>query len=110
MANSAPYEVNVSFSDDEAFAFCISFAMADETDFPFEDYAVEYSVRREGSDRISLTEDNGISISAPVVIFDAGNSPLRKGEYNHGCRIRHLTTGNIYQVFTGSVTIGEGEF
>jgi len=110
MANVSPYEVNATFSDDEAFAFCVSFEMADGTPFPFDDYDIEYSVRQGGGTRLSLTQSDGITVTAPAVSFDGGNSPLRKGSYDHGCRLRHIATGRYLQLFTGTVTIGEGDF
>lgn len=106
----APYEVIASFTDDEALTFCLSFEMADGTAFPFDEYETEYAIRKGGAVRLHLTEGAGIIITAPVITINAGNSPLRRGEYEHGLRIKHRVTGQYLQVFTGPLTIGEGEF
>lgn len=110
MANSAPYEVNVTGTDDEAFVFTIPFENSDGTAFPFAEYEIEYSVKKGGSPRLLLTQGDGITIADSVVTFDGGNSPLSVGEYAHGCRIRNIESGKFFQVFDGSVTISEGNF
>lgn len=110
MANSAPYEVNVSGSDDETFMFSIPFETEDGSAFPFTDYAIDYAVSsRHGRDLV-LTEGSGITIAAPVVTFRAERGRLRRGVYEHGCRLRNLVTGDEFQVFDGTVTISEGNF
>lgn len=110
MSNSAPYEVNVTGTDDETFAFSIPFENSDGTAFPFADYEIEYSVRKGGSVRLHLTQGAGIDIQPPAVTFKAARGSLKEGEYSHGCRIRHVSTGEEFQVFDGSVTISEGNF
>lgn len=109
MAN-APYEVNVSGTDDETFLFAIPFEQEDGTAFPFESYSIEYVVTKGGGQRLFLTLGNGITVNAPDVVFRAARGSLRNGEYQHGCRIKHLTTGDEFQVFDGTVSIGEGNF
>jgi hypothetical protein len=109
MAN-APYEVNVSGTDDETFAFTVEFEMTDESGFPFADYAIEYAVTRRGSTVLRLTQGNGITVETPTIEFRAPRGALCAGQYEHGCRIRHLSSGDQFQVFNGSVTINEGSF
>lgn len=109
MAN-APYEVNVSGTDDETFLFAIPFENEDGTAFPFDSYAIEYVVAKSGHRLLHLTQENGISIDGEDVVFRADRGSLRKGEYQHGCRIKHLITGDEFQVFDGAVVIGEGHF
>lgn len=110
MANSAPYEVNVTGTDDETYAFSVPFENADGSAFPFSDFAIEYSVAQCGSPVLSLTQGNGITVVGSSVTFKAARGSLKVGEYQHGCRIRHKTTGDETQVFDGSVTITEGNF
>lgn len=106
MANVAPYEVTVTGTDDETFAFVIPFANEDGTAFPFATYAIEYAV----AGYMSLAEGAGITVTAPNVTFKAAAGTLKPGIYSHGCRLRHLTTGEYIQVFDGTVTIAEGNF
>jgi hypothetical protein len=110
MANTAPYEVNVNGTDDETFVFTVPFENADGTPFPFSGYEIEYSVKKGGSTRLLLAQGAGVTIANGVVTFDGGNSPLHKGEYEHGCRIRDIASGKYFQVFDGRVEIGEGNF
>lgn len=111
MANSAPYEVNVTGTDDETFAFSIPFENADGSDFPFDQYTIEYVVSEDGRPVLTLTEGNGITLTPPHVTFKKpGSGSLDKGDYEHGCRVRHLSTGDTFQLFDGSVTIREGNF
>lgn len=109
MANSAPYEVNVTASDDETFAFSIPFENADGTAFPFDDYEIEYAVTNRGP-RLLLTQTDGITIADGVVTFMAPRGRLAPGTYEHGCRMRAIASGIESQVFDGSVTITEGQF
>lgn len=110
MANTAPYEVNVSGTDDETFVFAVPFENADGSPFPFDDYEIEYAVSSGWRTHLRLTQGDGITVISPNVTFKARRGSLCKGEYKHGCRIRHLSTGDEFQVFDGSVTIGEGNF
>ena len=112
MSGTAPYEVTVQKSDDETFAFTLSLGMADGTAFPFDEYEHEYSLTRDGCSVLSLTEGNGITVEAPSIAFQnpEGDGTLCRGSYQHGYRIRHLTSGTTFQVFTGPVKIGEGNF
>lgn len=109
MSGTAPYEVNLGGSDDEVFAFPLSWVMADGTAFPFADYEIEYSLKKGGCSYLRLTQADGITVVGSVISFDAGRC-LPRGGYEHGCRLKHIATGKYVQVFTGSVRIGEGEF
>lgn len=106
MAGQAPYEVTVSGTDDETFVFSIPFENQDGTSFPFSDYQIEYAV--EGC--FTLTQGNGISITDGIVTFSRVNPGFRRGTYQHGCRIRQISSGVMIQVFDGSVIISEGNF
>jgi hypothetical protein len=108
MAN-APYEVNVSGTDDETFMFVLPFENADGSAFPFNQYEVEYSLTHFGEQRLFLTQAAGITIDNGSVIFNGGQ-PIQQGEYEHGCRVRRIENGQLVQVFDGTVTIGEGNF
>jgi hypothetical protein len=108
MAN-APYEVNVSGTDDETFHFAIPFENADGSAFPFDQYEIEYALSHFGERRLFLSQAAGVTIDNRTVVFSAG-TPLQQGNYEHGCRIRRITTGQLIQVFDGTVTIGEGNF
>lgn len=110
MSGTAPYEVNITGSDDETFQFAIPFETDDGAAFPFSIYAIEYSVMQGGSSVLTLKQGDGITINAPDVVFRAARGRLRKGEYRHGCRIRSLVNGDEFQVFDGSVVIGGGGF
>jgi hypothetical protein len=106
MSNTAPYTIDIAGSDDETFSFTIPFEMADGTAFPFSDYAIEYSI----PGKLSLTEGNGITVTPPDVEFKAARGTLCQATYTHGCRVRYLATGEEFQVFDGTVTIGDGGF
>jgi hypothetical protein len=109
MANTSPYEVNVTGTDDETFMFVIPFENSDGSAFPFGQYEIEYSLTHCGSQRLFLTQADGISIDNGSVIFSSGET-IRKGTYEHGCRVRRIVSGQLIQVFDGTVTIGEGNF
>jgi hypothetical protein len=109
MANTAPYEVNVTGTDDETFVFAIPFENADGTEFPFDEYEIEYSLSHRGSRRLLLTQGSGITIDNGVVAFSAAR-PMQRGQYEHGCRLRRIANDQLIQVFDGAVTIGEGNF
>lgn len=110
MANSAPYEVNVTGTDDETFAFSIPWESADGTPFPFDDYEIEYAVGTRWHTHLRLSSASGITVVGSEATFKAPRGSLCKGEYEHGCRIRHRATGDEFQVFDGIVTIREGNF
>lgn len=110
MANSVPMEVPIIGTDDETFAFTLEFSMTDGSSFPFSEYQIEYSLMRDGCQILSLAQGNGITVQAPMVTFRKGDGPLSKGEYQHGCRLRHIATGDLFQAFDGPVSISEGYF
>jgi hypothetical protein len=110
MANTAPYTVDVTGTDDETFVFVIPFENTDGTAFPFAEYTIEYAVTQCGCAKLELSEGDGILIVAPYVRFKAAMGSLTPGEYQHGCRMTEIATGDVYQIFDGTVTIGEGHF
>lgn len=110
---TAPVEVDLSGTDDETFSFNLDFVNSDDTAFPFNLYAIEYRLTRKDcrSTVLTLTQGAGITVSAPTVSFrKPDGSGLDRGEYEHGCRVKLLSTGDYTQVFDGSVTITEGHF
>jgi len=108
----AYYEVTVRASDDETYEYSLEEKMEDGSPFPWEDYEIEYSVTYKGGNMLTLTEADGVIIHSGegIVTFSAPSGSLAVGKYKHGCRIRHLDTAKEIQVFTGNVTIYEGEF
>jgi hypothetical protein len=104
-STTVPYEVNASFDVGQAFFFPLSLQNTDGSAFPFDQHEVEYVVTCGGSQRLSLTQGSGITVSDGVVTFYAGQSPLPKGDYEHDCRIRNIASGTSNQLFTGSVRI-----
>lgn len=111
MSGSAPYEVNVSGSDDETFAFSLPFENTDGTPFDFDAYVVEYVVSSDGGGRyLFLTDTSGITIGDSILTIQADRGRVRPGVYSHGCRLREIATGFEFQVFDGTVTISEGAF
>lgn len=113
MSNVAPYEVLVTGTDDETFAWSTTWTMEDGTPFAFADYAIEYVVVDDcGGQRFLLTKDDGITVNAGTGAIEFKNAAVRldPGRYEHGCRIRSLLTGDEIQVFEGVVSISEGHF
>ncbi len=111
---AAAYTANVSATDDESFEFTCEWTMVDGTDFPWADYTFAYTLGYRGCGPIlSLTDasgvvvteaDNLITFAAPVA------TRLAAGTYEHGCRITHIATGKVVQVFDGTVIVTEGNF
>lgn len=93
-------------SDDETVEMTFIWTQKDGSDFPWDEYEVEYTIK----DQV-LTQDDGIvtypdsnrvMITAPA---------LTAGEtYPHACRIRHLATGKEILVFDGALTVLDGGF
>lgn len=109
LANSAPYEVLITGTDDETFLFAIPFENADGTAFPFGDYEIEYALSGSGQS-VRLSQGSGITVSAPNVTFRSSGGFMSPGVYTHGCRVKHIASGDYTQVFDGTVTITEGNF
>ncbi|AOO81667.1 hypothetical protein [Bosea vaviloviae] len=109
----AAYQVNVSATDDETFAFTCEWTLADGSDFPWADYAYAYELKRERRPVLSLTSSDGLAVDASenTITFQPPEAMrLCAGRYRHGCRITHTATGKTIQVFDGFVTITEGNF
>lgn len=107
---AAPFEVNVSGTDDETFTFSIPIENDDGSPFPFADYAHEYAVSRDGRRVLFMSEGDGVTIAAPLITFRAPTGRLAAGRYEHGYRLRSLATGDEIQIFDGTVTLTEGSF
>ncbi|WP_262268616.1 hypothetical protein [Microvirga yunnanensis] len=109
MASSAPYQFCLSASDDATVLFALDFALDGETDFPFEEYEFAYSVGGCGSS-VLLTVGNGLTVDAPTMTFRIEKGVLPVGDYPHGLRATSTVTGDIVQIFDGTLTINEGNF
>jgi len=109
MANSAPYEFTFSASDDATVLFALDFALDDEESFPFDEYDFEYSVNNCGSS-VLLTVDDGLTIDDPTITFRIEKGVLPVGQYPHGLRATNKISGDIFQIFDGTLTINEGNF
>src|SRR5690349_19059570 len=110
MANSAPYEFNFSASDDATVLFALDFELEDETNFPFDRYGFEYVVRRCGGPAVLLTVGDGLTIDAPALNFRVEKGVLPVGQHPHGLRAISTITGDVVQIFDGTLSINEGNF
>ena len=109
---AASYECTVSCTDDESFVLTLELLTSAGGLFEVEDYAFEYSVRGCGAD-LSLTEGSGIAVDIPLATLTISpglDYRFARGTYNHGLRKRHLVTGQVDQIFDGSVIVTEGNF
>jgi hypothetical protein len=113
---AAPYQFDLSLSDDATPEFSLEWTMEDGSDFPWAEYTVEYSVHREGwlawtCGWSTLTEDTGVTVdpSANLVTVTLAQH-VRPGQYAHGCRVKHIETGKSVQIFDGTLNIIEGNF
>jgi hypothetical protein len=109
----AAYQVNVSATDDETFAFTCEWTLADGSDFPWADYTYAYELKRNRRPILALAGGDGLAVDPGenTITFQPPEAMrLCAGRYQHGCRITHTATGKTIQVFDGSVTITEGNF
>lgn len=109
---AAPYECNVSCTDDESFVLTLELLRSDGQLFDVAEYAFEYVLKGCGADYL-LTEADGISVDAPtatLTISPGVNVRLRPGVYEHGLRKEHIATGQVDSVFDGKITSTEGNF
>ena len=108
----APYQLDMTFSDDATFEFSAVWTMKDGSDFPWSSFDVHYVLRDECGIRLGLEQGAGILVTpaANVVSFVNAGTALRPGRYRHACRIRDITNGQFIQVFDGTVLIEEGGF
>lgn len=111
------YEVAIEATDDETFSFTLPIQQSDGTAFPWSSYSFEYAVTTECGAQVFtlapvLTPGVGIYVdtTSGSVTFKNVQGCLGVGSYRHGCRIRHVTTGDTIQIFTGPVTITDGGF
>lgn len=109
----AAYQHNLSLTDDESFAFSVESKLSDGSDFPWADYTHAYSLMRENGAVFALSEDDGITITEALNVISFEKDPayrLQVGTYRHGYRITHTSSGAVFQIFDGSVTVTEGNF
>lgn len=109
---AAAYECTVSCTDDETFILTLDLMNADGSPFDVASYAFDYSVKGCGSD-LSLDQSNGITVDVPsaaLTISPGVDYRLKRGTYSHGLRKRHLVSGQVDQIFDGTVTVTEGNF
>ena len=110
--SGAAYECTAACTDDETFILTLELLKSDGTPFEVADYAFEYILKGCGADQL-LTEADGISKDVPtatLTISPGVDYRLRRGTYQHGLRKTNLATGQVDQIFDGSVTVTEGNF
>jgi hypothetical protein len=96
MTSGTPYNVPMSFTDDESVYFVSQWEYIDGTPYPLDEVKIEWSVR-DAND-------------CPVLLLSEGKARLAPGRYAHGCRITQISTGRSQQIWDGSIIIGEGQF
>lgn len=109
---AAAYECSVNCTDDESFVLTLELLNADGSPFAVGDYAFDYSIRGCSPD-YSLDETDGIAVdpvTSTLTISPGLDVRLRRGTYSHGLRKRHLVSGQVDQIFDGTVTVTEGNF
>lgn len=110
---AAAYECNVSCTDDETFLLTLELLKSDGTVFEVADYTFEYSLRGCGAPDLTLNETSGIVKDAPtgtLTISPGVADRLARGTYSHGLRKTDIITGQVDQIFDGTVTVTEGNF
>jgi hypothetical protein len=116
MTSGTPYNVPMSFTDDESVYFVSQWEYIDGTPYHLDEVKIEWSVRDANDCPVLLlSEGKGITkgsntIDGATIIFDAGVTRLSPGRYAHGCRITQISTGRSQQIWDGSIIIGEGQF
>lgn len=108
----APYQVNLSFTDDETYSFAIFLDALGGAEIEWPEYRPEYSVTRLCGSRVIYTIDNGLVVDESLNRITAvlRDLALRPGVYRHGLRFYHIPTDTYCQLFDGQVTITEGNF
>lgn len=109
---AAPYECNVSCTDDETFVLTLELLRSDGQPFEIADYAFEYVLKGCGANYL-LTEADGISVDVPtttLTISPGVDVRLSAGIYDHGLRKKHIASGQVDSVFDGQITSTEGNF
>lgn len=110
--SGAAYECTVLCTDDESFVLTLTMLDADGEPFEVDDYDFEYSVKGCGTELL-LTEGSGITIDSPTAtatITPGLTYRLARGSYTHGFRKTNIATGQVDQIFDGTVTVTEGNF
>lgn len=109
---SAAYECTASCTDDETFVLTLELLKTDGSPFEVDDYAFEYSIQGCGDAQL-LDETSGISkdpVNAVLTISPGVDYRFKRGTYQHGLRKRELSSGQVDQIFDGTVTVTEGNF
>lgn len=112
---AAAYECTASCTDDESFVLTLQLMNSDNTPFDVTGYSFEYSLNGCGgcSGSYDLDETDGIEVdpvTATLTITPGLDVRLRPGTYTHGFRKTHLVSGQVDQIFDGTVTVTEGGF
>lgn len=113
ISGGAPFVLRIVFADDETIDFTLELTNNDGSVFDVNAVAFEYVVRdAAGSEKFRLGEGSGITKNAALgtVTFKKAVGALPPGRYEHGCRIRTISSGDYAQLFDGPLTIREGQF
>lgn len=109
---AAAYECTISCTDDETFILTLILTNTDGTVFPVNDYSFEYSAK--GSpDCVLLNETDGVTkdaVTGALTITPGMSYRFKRGLYQHGLRKTNSSTGQVDQIFDGSLSVSEGNF
>lgn len=109
---AAAYECTISMTDDETFLLTWIMTTNDGSVFPVEDYSFEQSIRGCGI-AVLLNETEGItkdSVTGTLTITPGMSYRFKKGVYHHGLRKTDLSTGQVDQIYDGTINVSEGNF
>lgn len=109
----AAYECIASCTDDETFVLTCQALKADGSVFETDEYTWDYVLKGCGVNLL-LTQDNGgvtvDDVTATITITPGVDYRLAAGNYTHGFRKTHIESGQVDQIFDGTVTVTEGHF
>jgi hypothetical protein len=112
---AAPFDISLSFSDDETYVFALEFRNNDGTVMDLSTSEFDYVLRTRGADPSEVfeisTAGGGITKDLPngVLTFRAPSNPT-PAQYEHGCLWTLTASGDARQLFDGLVDISEGNF
>jgi hypothetical protein len=113
---AAPFDISLSFSDDETYVFALEFRNNDGSIMDLSTSEFDYVLRTRSADpstvfEISSSPVNGITkdLVTGVVTFRAPSNPT-PAQYEHGCLWTLTASGDARQLFDGLVDISEGNF
>jgi len=113
---AAPFDISLSFSDDETYVFALEFRNNDGTVMDLSGSEFDYVLRTRVTDpsavfALSSSPAVGITKDLPngVLTFRAPIKP-EPGQYEHGCLWTLASSGDARQLFDGLVDISEGNF